>query len=98
MHIQTILQNIANYYGVDHEDVIKSPRGTRTLIKVRDIYFWVLSRLGQSHQEIAQIGKRDRSSVTHSLIRTKRALKEDDLFRKEVLYFLSQVQEDRVRL
>tara|TARA_B100001769_G_scaffold274094_1_gene271717 strand:+ start:38 stop:343 length:306 start_codon:yes stop_codon:yes gene_type:complete len=88
---ENILSNLCQYYGVNKEDVVDSPRGTTTIIKVRDIYFWILSKNRHfSHYEIAKIGKRERSSVTHSLKRTKARIKSDETFKKEVMRIVNE--------
>ena len=39
-----ILKLICQYYDVEADEVNNAARGTTTIIKVRDIYFWILSR------------------------------------------------------
>jgi len=81
-----LLQLICQYYDVEAAEVTNAPRGTTTIIKVRDIYFWILSRNRHlSHHEIARLGKRERSSVTCSLKRTKKRIQDDETFRSEVM-------------
>jgi chromosomal replication initiation ATPase DnaA len=81
-----ILKLICQYYDVEADEVTNAARGTTTIIKVRDIYFWILSRnRNLSHNEIAKLGKRERSSVTCSLRRTKSRIKDDETFRNEVM-------------
>ena len=81
-----LLKLICQYYDVEADEVTNAPRGTTTIIKVRDIYFWILSRSRHlSHNEIAKLGKRERSSVTCSLRRTKSRIQTDEIFRREVM-------------
>lgn len=96
IQLQKILENVCSYYDVDPQEVLESPRGTRTLIKARDIYFWILHQTGRSHHEIAKIGKRERSSVTHSLKRTNNQMKNNALFRNELITFFNSLTKENV--
>lgn len=97
MHVHDILKTVSKFYGVEPEIVLSSNRSQITC-KVRDVWTYILSKGGRSTTDVSKITKRERSSVSHSLIRTRRALKEDDSFRQDVLFLLNTTRQQRMQV
>jgi chromosomal replication initiation ATPase DnaA len=97
MHVHDILKTVSKFYGVEPEIVLSSNRSQITC-KVRDVWTYILYNEGRSTTDVSKITKRERSSVSHSLIRTRRALKEDDSFRQDVLFLINITRQQRMQV
>jgi len=78
-------------FEVSPSDIQQETRGRQSVAKARDVYFYLLEATGKSHNEIAKIGRRERSSVTCAVKRTKEAMKTQQLLRKRVESLLDTV-------
>ena len=61
-------------FEVSPIDIQQETRGRQSVAKARDVYFYLLEATGKSHNEIAKMGRRERSSVTCAIKRTKEAI------------------------
>ena len=91
MNSRYILNYVAQMFEVSPTDIQQDTRGRQSVAKARDVYFYLLEATGKSHNEIAKIGRRERSSVTCAIKRTKEAMKKQEFFRKRVLHLLDIV-------
>ncbi len=82
MHSRYILNYVAQMFEVSPIDIQQESRGRQSVAKARDVYFYLLEATGKSHNEIAKIGRRERSSVTCAIKRTKEAMKKEEFLRK----------------
>lgn len=78
-------------FEVSPTDIQQQTRGRQSVAKARDVYFYLLEATGKSHNEIAKIGRRERSSVTCAIKRTKEAMKKEEFLRKRVERLLDTV-------
>ena len=78
-------------FEVSPTDIQQDTRGRQSVAKARDVYFYLLEATGKSHNEIAKIGRRERSSVTCAIKRTKEAMKKQEFLRKRVERLLDTV-------
>jgi len=78
-------------FEVSPTDIQQESRGRQSVAKARDVYFYLLEATGKSHNEIAKIGRRERSSVTCAIKRTKEAMKKEEFLRKRVERLLDTV-------
>lgn len=91
MHSRYILNYVAQMFEVSPIDIQQESRGRQSVAKARDVYFYLLEATGKSHNEIAKIGRRERSSVTCAIKRTKEAMKKQEFLRKRVERLLDTV-------
>ena len=78
-------------FEVDPTHIQRQGRGRRSVAKARDVYFYLLEKTGKSHHEIAEMGNRERSSVTHAIKRAKETMKKEKLLRKRIKTLLDIV-------
>jgi len=91
MNSRYILNYVAQMFEVSPTDIQQQTRGRQSVAKARDVYFYLLEATGKSHNEIAKIGRRERSSVTCAIKRTKEAIKKQEFLRKRVESLLDTV-------
>jgi chromosomal replication initiation ATPase DnaA len=91
MHSRYILNYVAQMFEVSPIDIQQESRGRQSVAKARDVYFYLLEATGKSHNEIAKIGRRERSSVTCAIKRTKEAMKKEEFLRKRIERLLDTV-------
>jgi len=91
MNSRYILNYVAQMFEVSPTDIQQDTRGRQSVAKARDVYFYLLEATGKSHNEIAKIGRRERSSVTCAIKRTKEAMKKQEFLRKRVERLLDTV-------
>jgi len=91
MNSRYILNYVAQMFEVSPTDIQQESRGRQSVAKARDVYFYLLEATGKSHNEIAKIGRRERSSVTCAIKRTKEAMKKEEFLRKRVERLLDTV-------
>lgn len=91
MNSRYILNYVAQMFEVSPTDIQQQTRGRQSVAKARDVYFYLLEATGKSHNEIAKIGRRERSSVTCAIKRTKEAMKKEEFLRKRVERLLNTV-------
>jgi len=91
MNSRYILNYVAQMFEVSPTDIQQQTRGRQSVAKARDVYFYLLEATGKSHNEIAKIGRRERSSVTCAIKRTKEAMKKEEFLRKRVERLLDTV-------
>ena len=91
MNSRYILNYVAQMFEVSPTDIQQDTRGRQSVAKARDVYFYLLEATGKSHNEIAKIGRRERSSVTCAIKRTKEAMKKEEFLRKRVERLLNTV-------
>lgn len=84
MKSRYILNYVAQMFEVSPIDIQQETRGRQSVAKARDVYFYLLEATGKSHNEIAKMGRRERSSVTCAIKRTKEAMKTQEFLRKRV--------------
>lgn len=84
MNSKYILDYVAQMFEVSPSDIQQETRGRQSVAKARDVYFYLLEATGKSHNEIAEMGQRERSSVTCAVKRTKEAMKKEKFLRKRV--------------
>ena len=84
MNSRYILDYVAQMFEVSPSDIQQETRGRQSVAKARDVYFYLLEATGKSHNEIAKMGKRERSSVTCAVKRTKEAMEKEKFLRKRV--------------
>lgn len=91
MNSRYILNYVAQMFEVSPTDIQQQTRGRQSVAKARDVYFYLLEATGKSHNEIAKIGRRERSSVTCAIKRTKEAMKKEEFLRKRIERLLDTV-------
>ena len=97
MNSRYILDYVAQMFEVSPSDIQQETRGRQSVAKARDVYFYLLEVTGKSHNEIAKIGKRERSSVTCAVKRTKEAMKKEKFLRKRVESLLDIIMNTNIR-
>ena len=91
MNSRYILNYVAQMFEVSPTDIQQQTRGRQSVAKARDVYFYLLEATAKSQNEIAKIGRRERSSVTCAIKRTKEAMKKEEFLRKRVERLLNTV-------
>lgn len=97
MNRRHTLNYVAQMFEVDPTRIVQPNRGRQSVAQARDVYFYILHKEGKSHHEIAEIGERARTSVTHSIIRTKKALEKDDYLNERVQRLLHIVRNTKIK-
>jgi len=98
MHSRYILNYVAQMFEVSPTDIQQQTRGRQSVAKARDVYFYLLEATGKSHNEIAKMGRRERSSVTCAIKRTKEAMKKEEflIFPSTTRYYFTENKSDNM--